>query len=87
MTEQPTIPGHVHTLGWSETTFHKIVTHIGGPKKLKIRGISWKMGFCSLLWQRGLEKSLGVLYIYCRALRYRLNDVEILKIQLLFQEL
>ena len=35
MTEQPTIPGHVHTLGGSETTFHKIVTHIGGPKNPK----------------------------------------------------
>ena len=33
--EQPTIPGHVYTLGGSETTFHKIFTHIGGPKKPK----------------------------------------------------
>ena len=31
--EQPTIPVHVYTLGGSETTFHKIFTHIGGPKK------------------------------------------------------
>ena len=28
--EQPTIPGHVYTLGGSETTFHKIFTW---PKK------------------------------------------------------
>ena len=33
--EQPTIPGHVHTLRGSENTFHKIFTHIGGPKKPK----------------------------------------------------
>ena len=33
--EQPTIPGHVYTLGGSETTFHKIFTHIGGPKNPK----------------------------------------------------
>ena len=35
MTEQPTIPEHVHTLGGSETTIHKMVTHIGGPKNHK----------------------------------------------------
>ena len=35
VTEQPTIPGHVYTLGGSETTFHKIFTHIGGPRKPK----------------------------------------------------
>ena len=28
-------PGHVYTLGGSETTFHEIVTHIGAPKKPK----------------------------------------------------
>ena len=36
VTEQPTIPRHVHTLGGSETTFNKIVTHICGPKNHKI---------------------------------------------------
>ena len=35
MTEQRTIPGDVHTLEGSETTFHKIVTHIGGLKNPK----------------------------------------------------
>ena len=38
--EQSTIPGHVYTLGGSETTFYKIVTHIGGLKNLKICDIS-----------------------------------------------
>ena len=28
-------PGHVHTLGGLETTFHEIVTHLGGPKNPK----------------------------------------------------
>ena len=56
-------------------------------KNSKIREICWKMGFCSLLWQMGLEESLGIIYIHCRAWQYRLIDVEILKIQPLFQEL
>ena len=56
-------------------------------KNSKIREFSWKMGFCSLLWQMGLEESLGIIYSYCRAWQYRLIDVEILKIQPLFEEL
>ena len=88
MTEQSTIPGHVHTLGWSETTFHKIVTHIGGPKNPKNpRNFLENVVLFTIAWQMGLEESLGIIYSYCRAWRYRLNDVEILKIQPLLQEL
>ena len=43
-------------------------------------------GVLFTIGQMGLEESLGIIYSYCRAWRYRLNDVEILKIQPLFQE-
>ena len=85
--EQSTILGHVYTLGGSETTFYKIVTHIGGLKKPKNPRNFLKNRVFSLLRRMGLEESLDIIYSYCRTWRYRLNDVEISKIQTLFHEL
>ena len=67
VTEQPTITGHVHTLGWLETTFHKIFTHIGGPKNhINPRNIL-ENGVLFTNVFMGLEESLGRIYSYCRA--------------------
>ena len=56
-------------------------------KNSKIHEFFWKMWFCSLLWQLGSEESLVIICSYCRAWQYRLIDVDILKIQPLFEEL
>ena len=82
MTEQPSIPGHVYTLGGSETTVHKIVTQIGSPKNPKNPRNFLANGVLFTIVANGFR---GIIYSYCRARRYRLIDVEILKIHPLFE--
>ena len=72
--KQPTIPGHVHTLKGSETTFHKIVTHIGGPKNPKNPRNLLENGVLFTIVANGLR---GVLVIYNTAITEHGNTVSL----------